>query len=146
MNQESVSLIRSGMLMFVGAIAVSRRFYGTSSLDVAVSNVACTGSETELLQCHSTRTSPSCQPQQTAAGVVCQEPSTHFGNCSDGDIRLVNGSTLLEGRVEVCINNAWGTVCDTTFSEDEANVVCQQTGYRYNGMMNSQTPVLPPAM
>lgn len=100
-----------------------------------VPNVTCAGNETELLQCDSTPLS--CPTQQTGAGVVCYATSTEEGNCSDGDIRLVNGTTVtpLEGRVEVCINNAWGTVCDRTFSEDEANVICRQTGYRYNGTM-----------
>ena len=32
----------------------------------------------------------------------------------------------LEGRVEICINNAWGTVCDKKFSSEDAQVVCRQ--------------------
>ena len=74
-----------------------------------------------------------CLPQQTDAGVVCQANTTERSNCSDGDVRLVNGSNPLEGRVEVCISNAWGTVCDRTFSEDEAIVICNQLGHTING-------------
>ena len=56
--------------------------------------------------------------------------STEAGNCSYGAVRLVGGNNgnLLEGRVEVCINNAWGTVCTDSFSEDDARVVCRQIG------------------
>ena len=54
-------------------------------------------------------------------------------SCEDGDIRLENGSNPLEGRVEVCFNKAWGTVCDNSFSTSDAHVVCRQLGYRFNG-------------
>ena len=46
----------------------------------------------------------------------------------DGDTRLVNGENVQEGRLEICINNAWGTVCQRGFSSDEANVVCRDLG------------------
>ena len=104
------------------------------SLDTAISNVDCSGEEDALLQCPLSM-SPSCPAENNDAGVVCQATDTIYSNCSDGDIRLVNGSNILEGRVELCINRAWGTVCDATFSEDEANVICNQTGYRYNGIL-----------
>ena len=56
--------------------------------------------------------------------------------CTDFDIRLVNSNTVdpLEGRVEVCINNAWGTVCDTGFSVNDAEVICSQLGHPFSGM------------
>ena len=54
--------------------------------------------------------------------------TTMFADCTTGDIRLVNGSSPLEGRLEICINNAWGTVCHDSFSKDDAQVVCRQLG------------------
>ena len=51
--------------------------------------------------------------------------------CGDGEIRLVGGSNPLEGRVEVCINRAWGTVCDDGFSSEDATVICNQLGEPY---------------
>ncbi len=50
--------------------------------------------------------------------------------CSeDGDIRLVNGRTALEGRVEICYDGRWGTVCDNSWSAIDGRVACRQLGY-----------------
>ena len=58
-------------------------------------------------------------------------PDTPFANCTDGDVRLIKQGevTASEGRVEVCINNAWGTVCNTLFGKTDAKVVCGQLGF-----------------
>lgn len=55
--------------------------------------------------------------------------------CVDGDIRLIGGSTVLEGRVELCKNNAWGTVCDDGWDHFSARVVCRQLGFSVSGMV-----------
>ena len=46
----------------------------------------------------------------------------------EGAIRLVDGSSGREGRVEVCMDGHWGTVCSNAWTEEDAYVVCRQTG------------------
>lgn len=55
-------------------------------------------------------------------------------SCNDGDVRLTGGRTVREGRVEVCKNRQWGTVCGANWGYLEAGVVCQQL--RYSAMGN----------
>ena len=54
--------------------------------------------------------------------------------CNDGDLTLVNGSTPMEGRLEVCRNNTYGTICDDQWDVLDARVACRQLSFASDGM------------
>ena len=52
---------------------------------------------------------------------LCTEPQT----CNNGEIRLKDGAVAQEGRIEVCYNNIWGSVCGDGFDFTDAYVACK---------------------
>ena len=89
-------------------------------------NINCTGNETSLFDCQRTGlTRAICSGPQV--GVSC----VHF-TCANGDVRLQGGTSTF-GRLEVCVDNAWGTVCSDTDNVMTARVACRQLGLPTEG-------------
>ena len=69
--------------------------------------------------------------------VACSELWAMFllsAVCQHADVRLV-GPVAYSGRVEICFTETWGTVCDSMWSNDNANIVCRQLGFSRHSML-----------
>lgn len=71
--------------------------------------------------------------------------STPRGFCEDGEVRLEGGdddSVSRQGRLEICFNDAWGTVCSSSFGPLDAQVACNQlAGFQSEGARYQSTSV-----
>jgi deleted-in-malignant-brain-tumors protein 1 len=96
-------------------------------------DVDCSGSEDMLSDCaHGGIGVHNCFVMAEEAGVTCSE-------CNETDVRLVDGVTSDDGRVEICFNGLWGSVCDNSWDYRDARVVCQQLGYNGSKFFPSKT-------
>ena len=111
------------------SVARTNAYFGASTRFSNIDYVHCTGNEGFLVNC--TYLSDYNCAHSKESGVTCGLPL----ECNDTDIRLVGGSNANEGRVEVCSNGVWGTVCaDEYWGPRDAAVVCNQLGI--DGGMN----------
>lgn len=95
----------------------SRAAFGQGSGEIVLDDVVCTGDEYSIAVCrHNGFGRDNCGHREDV-GVIC------FG------IRLTGGSSSREGRVEVKVGHTWGTVCDDSWDENDARVVCRMLEY-----------------
>ena len=92
-----------------------------------LNNVRCLGTESRLTDCDANTLGSQNCVHDDDAGVLCTSST-----CTQGAIRLQGGTTT-QGRVEICNNNVWGTVCDDSWEEADAQVACRQLGFSRTG-------------
>ena len=76
-----------------------------------------------------------CKQKFTISRLCLPFTSVHFlfaAPCTDGQLRLA-GNVDNEGRVEICLNNEWGTICDDNWHTNDANVACSVLGFSSTG-------------
>lgn len=123
----------------------STPLYGLDSgLDpIILESVDCTGTEDDISSCPTSTigqiSDPLCRQSDRAAGATCRLKP---GSCINNQARLVDGPSYYEGRVEVCIDNRWLTVCETGFDTVAADSVCTERLLLDGGMEPSLMFVL----
>ncbi|XDV24752.1 hypothetical protein PO909_028830, partial [Leuciscus waleckii] len=100
--------------------AVGDAHFGQGSGSIWMDNVGCSGSESTLKNCRSGGWGVHNCNHGEDAGVRCSETINY------GRSRLVEGSHLCSGRVEMLLVGGWGSVCDAAFDQQDAEVVCRE--------------------
>ncbi|XP_065440784.1 scavenger receptor cysteine-rich type 1 protein M130-like [Chrysemys picta bellii] len=78
----------------------------------------CEGTETCLWDCsHMALGNPACSPRDTAT-VICSGHSE--------SLRLLNGESRCDGRVEISLHGVWSRVLDDQWDMNDAKVVCRE--------------------
>ena len=89
-----------------------------------------------IVQDHHIMIPPPPRPQHTHK-LTLESNTAQFHNCTNGETRLMDGSSPNKGRLEVCLDSTWATVCGSGFNIREGVVTCKQLGYQRYGILDS---------
>ncbi|XP_077981230.1 scavenger receptor cysteine-rich domain-containing protein DMBT1-like isoform X2 [Glandiceps talaboti] len=127
-NSKSVEVVCQ-QLGYLPGIFLNLAAFGEGDGHIWLDDVSCSGLETSLSDCyHGNWGSHDCTHSEDVS-VLCKRPDHIYLFSDMHDIRLVAGNNSAEGRVEIFHNDEWGTICDDSFDEKDAQVVCRQLGY-----------------
>ena len=121
--ERSLYKIAHKLIIFfnpLGSVAITSGFTNGVGI-IWLDDVRCVGTETRLIDCPASALGTHNCGHIEDAGVRCAA-------CTQGAIRLQGGTTTTQGRVEICNNNVWGTVCDDLWGATDARVACRQLG------------------
>ncbi|KAL9984311.1 hypothetical protein ACROYT_G006587 [Oculina patagonica] len=101
--------------------------YGPISGPVWITNLQCSGRETNVMKCsHDVIGNKSeSQSRRDVASVICKDGSLPNGM----SVRLRGSHSINIGRVEVYYSGKWGTIHNSGWDINDATVVCRQLGY-----------------
>ena len=81
------------------------------------------------------RNHPTCPKAGHVSYYDCVTDYVMPTSCVDGAVRL-SGESSYRGRLEICRNKVWGTVCAAGgFSTNDANVACRMLGQQPLGKL-----------
>ena len=65
--------------------------------------------------------------------IFCYAVNRSCTDVQEGSVRLVSGLSANEGRVEICNDGQWGTICNSGWDYRDTQVVCHQLGFTHLG-------------
>ena len=116
--------------------AINGSEFGISPIGIVLTDVKCSGDSREsITDCaygeldRAVGATAQCSGEAYVAGVICSR------ECYDGNARLGGSEAYYEGRVEVCHNSRWRTICDIGWDDIDATIACRSIQF-FNGELS----------
>ncbi|XP_061172005.1 deleted in malignant brain tumors 1 protein-like [Saccostrea echinata] len=116
-NQNNTDVVCKMMHYSSGDFSFYNASQGTAA--VLVNSLECFGNESDIGYCKANLQKENCQ--RKSVGI----------DCTDGvKVRFVESAQNFSGRVQVFKNGAWGEICSSDLSKEEARVLCSMMGFK----------------